>query len=262
MKLIDKINGIIEAEHSRFILWIPVFTAAGIVFYFNLQNEPPFYLPIALTISGSIFVTALLLLKNHLKQIFLIPAIISLCFFAGIMFAQIRTNTVDSPYLEKSLPIQNIRGKILEITQTPKGSKIILKDVYIPDIPQEKTPKLVSVSLKTYDPNLLNGQIISLRAGLFPPPAPSLAGGFDFSRYFYFKQIGAIGFGITPIKIIPQDANSRENFDVRFAEFRHKLSESIRANFKEPGGSIAAAFITGETRTIPDNINDNMRIAG
>jgi competence protein ComEC len=51
-------------------------------------------------------------------------------------------------------------------------------------------------------------------------------------------------------------------FDIRFAEFRHRLTESIRSHFRESAGVVAAAFVTGETRAISATVNDDMRIAG
>jgi competence protein ComEC len=127
---------------------------------------------------------------------------------------------------------------------------------------KEETPEFISITLKSYDPNLMTGQRVHLRTGLFPPPEPSVPGGFDFQRYFYFRQIGAVGYGIPPLDAESLKDSGASDFDIWFAEFRHRLTESIRSYFHEPAGAVAAAFITGETRAIPDEINNDMRIAG
>jgi len=233
--------------------------AVGIVWYFSLPYEPSLWLGSLLCVGN-----ALIAVIFRKKSLILYPFIAFALIGFGIALSQLRTHQMDSPFLTENLSYVEVTGKIAEISPTPKGSKLILEEVTLSQHGKmmeqgEHTPKAISISLRTYDKTLLTGQIIKLRAGLFPPPEPSVPSGFDFARYFYFRSIGAVGYGIPPITASPLESSK---FAVWFAESRRRLTEHIRSYFSEPAGSVAAAFITGETRTIPDEINDNMRIAG
>lgn len=248
---------ILESEHDRYILWIPVCMAYGIAWYFSLKFEPSLW-------SGVVAFAVAVLLAIVLCRIkFLLFGCIAAAFVAvGFFSASVRTHSIHSPFLTAPVSFADVTGKIVEIAPTPKGSKILLKDVTISKVAPENTPSHVSISLRTYDPSLVTGQIISTRAGLFPPPDPALPGGFDFSRYFYFRKTGAVGYGIPPLTAKSLKDSGASDFEIWFSEFRHRLTESMRSYFHEPAGSVAAAFITGETREIPDGINNDMRIAG
>src|SRR5262249_41271837 len=149
--------------------------------------------------------------------------------------------SIHSPALAAPMSYAMVTGKIAEIAPTPKGSKLLLQEVSIEGLPKEKTPVHVSVTLRTYNPNLATGQIVRLHAGLFPPPEPAFPGGFDFSRYFFFRETGAVGYGIGQLEVKSLQESGASGFDIWFAGFRHRLTESIRSYFREPAGAVAAA---------------------
>jgi competence protein ComEC len=285
----NKIRETLAAEHDGLILWVPVWMSAGVAWYFHLQKEPPLWLGVSGIILSLIFTLVIarsrrrrgnpaveqeqnephgwiaaltMFARNDGVTVFFYMGIIAALFFSGVALSQWRTHHIHSPALKAPMPYAYISGKIVEIDPRPKGSKILLEDVVIDKLPLDQTPAHVSVTLRSYDPGLVTGQIVILHAGLFPPPEPALPGGFDFSRYFFFRETGAVGYGIGAMDVRSLKDSGASSFDIWFAEFRHRLTESIRSYFHEPAGAVAAAFITGETSTIPDSINDDMRIAG
>ncbi len=255
--LYKKLLGILESEHDRYILWVPVFMSYGIAWYFSLQYEPPLWA------GWAVFLSCVLCAVLSRKRTFLLYAFSVLALIAlGVAIAGVRTHRIHSPSLRAPIAFADVEGKVMEIAPTPKGSKLLLGDVTIGKISKAGTPAHISVTLRSYDSSLVTGQRVALRTGLFPPPEPALPGGFDFSRYFYFREIGAVGYGIPPVTVKSLKKSGAGDFEIWFSEFRHRLTESIRSYFREPAGSVAAAFITGETREIPDAVNDDMRIAG
>lgn len=178
----------------------------------------------------------------------------------GFTLAQIRTNSMDMVALKAPMPFAKVTGMLENIEQTPKGSKLYLSNVAIEGLNASETPKRITLTLKSYDDNLRNGQSISVLAGLFPPPQAALPGGFDFARHYYFKGIGAVGYGMPPVTV--NTTPEQSSFAIGFSELRHRVTQSIRAHFDEPAGSIAAAFVTGQTASIPESVNEDMRIAG
>lgn len=248
---------ILEAEHDRLILFVPVLLAMGAVGYFSLLVEPPQWVGLALLAGFSMSAYAC---KRWVLpcSLFAILAIIA----GGVALAQWRTHSITPSVLAAPINFAHVSGILENIEQTPKGSKIIVKNVAVEGLASEQTPKRISLTLRRYDPSLIAGQKISVRAGLFPPPEPALPGGFDFSRYYYFNGIGAVGYGIPPLEALPLEESGASNLSIAYSRARHTLTQSIRSFFHEPAGSIAAAFITGQTQTIPSSINDDMRTAG
>ncbi len=255
--LYNKIRAILAAESDRTILFVPVLMSFGVAWYFHQLSEPPVWLG-AVLFFASLAASWLFLSRPALRYCLLAFALVAL----GIMLAQWRTWHVNVITLKEPIAFTHVTGHISEIDPKPGGSKLLLEDVRIDALPKEKTPARITLTLKSYNPDLITGQVISLRAGLFPPPSEAMPGGYDFSRYFYFREIGATGYGMAPIDITPLEASGERHFDLWFSDFRHRLTESIRSYFHEPAGAVAAAFVTGETTTIPDEINNNMRISG
>lgn len=252
-----RLRTLIEAEHDRLVLFVPVTLGAGAMLYFRLMAEPPAWVaPFCLcaSLAGAYMLRRFWLLTYGFIALSLLAA--------GVGLAQYRTLGIQPSVLQEPLAFARVSGKLETVEQTPKGSKLIVKDVVIEGIAPEKTPARISLTLRFYDATLTAGQRISLRAGLFPPPQPALPGGFDFARYYYFNEIGAVGYGIPPLIATPLADSGDTSFATRFAIWRHRITDGIRSHFSEPAGSVAAAFITGQTQTIPSSVNEDMRTAG
>jgi competence protein ComEC len=243
-------------EEERLILFLPVCLGLGMAWYFHLRYEPPRWWGLA---GCFVSLSALTLMRRHLLARY--GLIAAFLFALGLTLAQARVEWVSAPFLHHVIPSAWITGRIADIAPTPQGSKLTLEDIHCDKILPTETPRRIRLSLRSYDAKLAAGAVVTLHAGLFPPPSPALPGGFDFSRYFYFERIGAVGYGMGK-PILHAETQAQPDASARFADFRHRLTEAIRRYFHEPAGAVASAFITGETRAIPDAVNDDMRIAG
>lgn len=258
--MFNKIRDYLAAEEPRLLLWAPLCMAAGAGLYLLPAYEPHAAIGPLLVLIG--LLTSYVLRHNRALRPL---GLMLLCLAAGYASAQWRTQRIDTPALEKPIGTARISGRIADISPTPKGAKLILDEAEV-TLPFRlrpgehfPLPRRISLSLRGKQENLIAGMRISLRAGLYPPPAPPYPGGFNFARHFYFKQIGAVGYGLPPVKI---EMDSADIPSLRFTRFRHNLNDAIRAHFSEPAGAIAAAFVTGETRTIPEDVLEDMRAAG
>lgn len=249
------ISSLFESEHDRLILFAPFCMALGIIAYFSLTYEPN-----ALAGGGAFLAMAGLVYANR-KRAYLYYVCIALTLGAfGFTLAQYRTHSVNMVALKAPMPFAKVSAMLEQIEQTPKGSKLYLDNVVIEGLAKEETPQRITLTLKSYNDDLRSGQNISVLAGLFPPPQAALPGGFDFARHYYFKGIGAVGYGMPPVTI--NKAADQTSLALWFSELRHRVTQSIRSQFDEPAGSIAAAFVTGQTASIPESVNEDMRIAG
>jgi competence protein ComEC len=89
-----------------------------------------------------------------------------------------------------------------------------------------------------------------------PPPSPSMPGDYDFGRWAYYQQVGAVGYLYGRPKPIPpvRAATWGERAQSALEKLRTRMTEHIRAVIPGSEGVISAALITGERADIdPDD---------
>ena len=255
-QLQSKIQSIWDAEASRRILWLPLWLAVGIGVYFLLPSEPDVWVFIAP--AGICFAASIILRKIHYKSLIFIIFLILL----GAGGATFRTMVADAPVLSEPLKNADVIGRVAEKSVTEKGFKLLLAVETISGLEAKDAPRYASVSLRGMPVEPAIGDRVSVRATLYPPPRPAYPGGFDFQRYFYFKQVGAMGFGLPNTLKIEASASDESTFMGWIEKLRYSLTQRIKSSIREPYGVIAAAFITGDTKGIPTQTLEIMRISG
>lgn len=247
-------------ERSHWILWLPVGLGIGIAGYFEMPFEPSLWPAIALTIGFAAL--SLFNCKDSWKIYLISGFVISL----GFAIAQIRTDMVRAPILEKRLGPVPIQGEIAQILPALNGGKVILDNVQIARLSRTETPRKVRLSLKskTADLSALKpGDIVSGLAILRPPPPPAIPGSFDFQRRAYFMGIGAYGFVLGELARTGQgETNGLDAFGNYIEHLRHWISAHVRQANPGPSGAVAAALLTGHRGYIPKPTLEVIRDAG
>lgn len=247
-------HGLLKQQGTA-LLWAVVAFVTGIGLYFAWPSEP------ALGATGFGVVASLslaVLLKGRpwLRKAVLGGAI--LCF--GMFYASWHASSVDTVMLRKTLPVRDVSGEVTEIEFLKTGLRLTLKDVTIADFPAEETPKQVRLSVRSKKPLMVEiGMRVRLRAGLLPPAGPMMEGGFDFARYFYFRNIGAVGYGLNPITV--EKPAEIEGFRAFWQHARHRLSSNIRAHLPPVHAAIATGLITGDDSAIDKDTYEVLRAA-
>jgi competence protein ComEC len=236
-----------QQQATRRVLWVPVCFAAGIALYVGLPSEPPrFLLPLLLSLS--------LVLAYVLRRRALPAALLLVLVFAGATLTQYRSHAHMPTMLHEALTPRLVTGTVRDIERTQTGVRLLLNRVVVDDLASEKTPEQVRLSIKfrkgaTFElPRI--GDAVALRAGLMPPMGPALPGGFDFARFFYFKDIGAVGYGLPPWEVIARD--ERPGIAEQFWSWRARLTDRIVLALGSETGGIAAGLITGDGRAISE----------
>ena len=107
------------------------------------------------------------------------------------------------------------------------------------------------------------GSFVAFKAHLSPPLQPLRPGGYDFARDIYFQSIGASGYALGKITLLPAQAEG--GLWLRYAALldgiRETIDKRIRAVIGGDEGAIASALITGKRDAITPPVNDAMYIS-
>ena len=244
----------IAAERDRWILWLPVGFGLGIAAYFSLPAEPEIW---PLAASAVILVAAVILRRRPYGAVLIGLAALA----AGFSLAQLRTLTVAAPVLERRIGPATVTGTIEAVSLHRRGTRrVTILEPRIARLPGEETPRRIRIGLRTDDPALEPGRVITVRAILQPPLAPVIPGGFDFARRAWYRQLGGIGFAVSRPTIAP--ARDPPGLRARINRMRQAIVRKISNALPGEEGAIAAALTTGERGAIPERVLVAMRDAG
>ena len=243
--------GILASARGLLFPWVPVFIGTGIALWFALPFEPgmTFY---AITAAVGLLALLTYWLGPELGHPL---AVIVLCLTAGVLAAGFRAHAVYAPMLEFRYygPVQ---GRIVEIDRSQSDAlRITLDQVVLLDVPPDRTPAKVRVSLHgdafTPDP----GQVVLLTAHLSAPEGPAEPGGFDFRRMAYFEQLGAVGYTSSPVVLWAEAAAGTQ----RINRLRTRLAAAMMAAMPGDAGAFAAGAMTGDRSGISQDTVQALR---
>ncbi|MFQ5346389.1 MAG: ComEC/Rec2 family competence protein [Rhodothalassiaceae bacterium] len=241
-------------ERDRWVLWLPVPPALGILAYFALPFEPPAVL------TGLALITAIALLLVLNRQHRLV-AIGILLLVSGFAIAQWRTLAVAAPVLRGEIGAVNVTGQVDRIEpQADGGVRLVLAGPQIAGLATGATPRKLRLSVRTDAAGIAPGDRVRLLASLRSPPGPVAPGAFDFARKAYFEGVGGVGFSLSALDRVGPPAG--------FAFWRlvHRLrlavDARIRARVEGRAGAMASALLTGLRGGIPEPDEAAMQTAG
>ncbi len=252
------------AERDRWFLWLPALLGGGIALYFLLPVEPKL-LPLRLSMAAAMLALLLFGRANKEKRALLRwPLLLLLALVSGIWLAAERTASVSAPVLSRPSGAVWIQARVLEVEPRDTGHRVLLDDLYFSGLQETETPKRIRITLRRDGEVLWPGERLRVRAMLLPPPEPAMPGAFDFARYAWFRQIGAVGYAISTAEAMPaEDTRSwREAAMLSLSALRQDWTRRITAQTEGAGGAIAAALMTGVRGPIPDHVDAAFRDSG
>ena len=251
----NNLFSVFQKEHDRLVLWLPVLLGVGIGLYFSFPTEPDIGLVAGLC---ALFSLCIWIFWQKTAGRLLFIALLVVAF--GVLRAEIRTNLVAAPVLHEEIFFRPIEGNITDIQIKEKGEKLILSNVQIDGFEEAETPKRISVSLKRVEEGLNVGDKIQLQATLFPPPTPVMPQAYDFSRMFYYEQLGAVGY--SPKQPVVIKKAEQNNFEQWLNGLRLSLTQRILAPMTPENGWVSAAMMVGEMSGVSKDTADVMRESG
>ncbi len=231
----------LEAERGHFVLWLPVAMLAGILLYFGLRVEPPFWLGFAATAIA----TGLLVAGwQYLPARF--AAAMLLCAALGFARAELRT-ACEPPLMPVPHGAVMVSGRVAAVEPLANGLRLTLKPAALD---AQLVVRAVRVKLRADDPGApVAGQQVLIRALLFRPHRPAYPGGWDSGRDAFFAGVGATGFAIGDLAVTMPA--KRGGFMLRLTALRERIAARILAVMPLSTGSIAVTLLTGFQQQIP-----------
>ena len=246
----------LENQQANSFLWLPVFFAIGIALYFSVTIEPPLILGIILWLFfGSLLVT--INREKHSKTYLCLT--ILLIAWSGFTASQLRTSSVHTPMLDRDITYADLTGTVsrIEKLEGKKGSRIVLSNLNIEKISDDKTPRTVRLQLRK-DENIRVGQTVKVLASLHPPSGAVYPGGYNFRRALYFQGIGAVGFIYSKPEIIEPASPSILNIEL----LRHEISQKVWAALPPEQAALVTALTIGQRKGMTEENQDAIRDAG
>jgi competence protein ComEC len=167
--------------------------------------------------------------------------------------------------LDKKYNFIKLQGNIEAVEAIEEGKyRLILRDINFElkkglGFRVEEKPHL-RLRLSVRSNQLLKvGDIVQMRASIFPPSRPAMQGAANFARYFYIKNIGGVGYSLGYVKIM-QRINVAH--DINLSNLRSYIDNKLIQYIEQPQAGIAIALITGGRAAIPRDVNQAMQIAG
>jgi competence protein ComEC len=246
------------AERERWVLWLPVALGVGISVYFALPEEPAWFIgPTTLAVSLAGLVALGRRTGQRLVLVLILLAVM------GFSAAQWRTHTVASPVLAEAQITTLVTGRVVTVEPAARGPRVVLDQVGFTGM-EIQVPERVRVRLRPSDAAVRPGDQLRVRARLAPPPDASYPGGYDFSRAAWFRQIGAVGFALAPVSVLPgiSSDGSIAGFRSAIERARVVIATRITDGIGGAAGGVAAALATGQRGGIPENVRADMRDSG
>lgn len=248
------LEGVVERERERLVLWLPVFVGIGCGWYLSLSAEPSPWPALAVLIGA---LASAMLLRHHMLAAggAAVIAAVALGFALGCW----RTDRMAAPILEKPLTGVAVSGRVAAIQTTETGRRLVLDRLAIAELAPAAMPAAIRLSVRQLPAGLSIGDRVAVRARLLPPPPPVAPGAFDFQRFLYFARIGATGqaFGTPVIQ-----AKSDESFDLVMARLREAIGRRIAESLAGDTGAIATALVNGDQTGISPETMKEMRDSG
>lgn len=258
-----EISRVIDKLQANIIIFLPLMLSIGILIFFALPYDPSWYSGILVL---ALLLNALHILRRYkypLKDLILMLLVIGAVASLGFMAAQLRSFAVKAPVIQEELRGVHINGIVERIDRLDgrKGSRVLIGDVSLDGIPAEKTPKKVRIRI-IKDDALVAGQRISVKGELLPPPPPVMPRSFNFQRWAYYNQIGAVGYAYYE----PKDV-----FEAEFVSMHHveRLRKAIERHIYTTFGAdnqtmaeIVTALITGRKTQMREDDRVALQDAG
>ncbi len=242
-----------DAERGRFMPWLPVCMAMGVLLFFMLRgNPPPWSGPAASGLTIGLAALAWRSAWGRLAGLGLLAAAL------GFLSAQLATRRA-LPLADLPRTAVIVSGTVRAVDILPDGRRLVLDGVRLGG--GEPIERRLRVRFKKGDQTaVVAGDVVQVRALMRPPASPSYPGAWDLQRDAYFNGLGGGGTALGAVTVL--DHHPPAGFSATVQAVRDWIGQRVMAAIPGSPGAIAATFLTGSTLAIPQADRAAMRDSG
>ncbi|MCR9255014.1 MAG: ComEC family competence protein [Alphaproteobacteria bacterium] len=249
--------GVGDLFYGRAAVLMPIAMMFGIGGYFWLPAEPPLWAA-GLGLAAVAGLAAVGIRRAGWPSLVLILVAMGIL---GASAAVLRTQWVAAPVVAEQLEPRVIYGRLLAVDRGASRPRILLDRLWVAGLTPEETPKRIRLTTSGEIPAV--GTRLRVYAVLRPPGPPVAPGAFDFRRYSYFRQIGAVGWTLgAPRLDAAAPETAAESMQSAIGRLRDGLSQRIQERIGGAGGAVAAALLVGDRAGIPRADLEVIRASG
>ena len=239
---------------------LPIGLGVGVACYYALLCEPPvmwLWLPILPCVSLCVWWRDVWARR---------VSVCVLLVMLGVLLAWWQVARMAAPAMPVLAQTVSMDGRVREVSLQEGRLRLLLDDVHIDGLSAMQTPMQVRVTIRGQQPIPSPMMRVRGRAKLFAPSGAALPEAFDFSRYFYFRQIVAIGFLFPDVAWVPATKSQQGMVDAvldRVSGVRTQIAAQMLSSLG--GGSrsgIATALVTGDMMAVEDDVMRDMQLSG
>lgn len=246
---------------------------AGILIYFALPVEPPWWLGVLALLGCGALIVAVLRWASAgeaLRVGGLALSALTLLLSAltasslGFTAASLRTASLATPRLERPIFAKQVTGVLRRSEQEAEAWRLWIEPEVIDGWREgRRMPKLLRLrwSELDADPALLRvGARLSGRVQAFPPSEPVRPGGLDIQRLAYFQGVGGYGRFMDA----PQLVQAAPSWTLASAleAWREGLAQHLRQNYSGDVGQAMTALVVGHSQGLSEAGKEAIRKSG
>ncbi|SLN10097.1 ComEC/Rec2 family competence protein [Ruegeria meonggei] len=240
MRVLARVEAALLNQTGYMFQWSPVCLSVGIGLYFSLRFEPEWQVYACLGVLAAATAWVGRAAPSGWASLATGGALIA----AGFILAGARAHTVAEPVLSWRY-YGPVEGRVVAMDRSASDAlRVTLDQVRIGDVPLDRRPQRVRLSLHGGPVSLTPGQRIMTTGHLSPPQGPVEPGGFDFRRHAWFQRLGAVGYTRVPVVTIASAQGETQG--VRITAWRMAISDRVRAILPGEVGGFAASVTTGD----------------
>lgn len=248
----------LSAERGRHLLWFPVGVGLGVAGYFALPADPPPFVAWGVAIASA---AAIYVARARPALLALVAAVFAVAL--GFGAAERRTLAQNGVSVTRPVGPLPLIGRVAAMEGGPRNARIILENVRIDGRDPKTTPQKIRLRHSGDGERPPPGALVALRARLLPSSPPATPGAYDFQRYAFFQEIGALGFVAGPVTVIePPPPRFAGGVELEMERWREIIAARVDAALSGGAAGIAGALMHGEQSFVPDDAMQAMRDSG
>lgn len=232
----------------------------GAVWYFSAASEPSFF---GLVNGAAIASAGLIWAGLRGGQGAGLLALAAFGVLLGALAGGLATQRLAHTHVQETIGPVLVEGWIRAAQPADRGVRLVLRVHAIDGVEPGETPRNVRVThisrLET-EP----GRFVRCWAVLRPPPAPIIAGDYQFDRQAWYDGLGAVGYvqGRCRGGTLGAPLGVRAKITQRVAQIRRQVARHVREAAGERAGGFAAALASGDRSFMRPEDQEALRGSG